>query len=618
MPSINPTQEQLAARLNPTPFNVPLPKEGEVFRASGDNTASTLYKVQNGQIQSIAAPQYIANTRFAAGGKTYAAGDILGGNPQDVQWLDPSYRGLATSTISTGDVYNRQFGADAYNKLPTYNVADLQPYMDGTKKLGATNTTVTLNNTPNAIATPAQIAEQQKNPLWNNGLGADANALNSKLPGGTATNLNEYYTALGQKLPDVATRAAEFERLGLGTKSQYTGSYDQNVDLLSALQRGDHSKSTFGTGAGSSGGTVKGASDVNNTPAGVALSTALSGSDAASTLENYKVYLNSVLGTSEGKVKAAEGALASFWGTRKTSEQILQEELDRRGITAKESILTELDKTIRTQTDLLNNLPENVRKTLQDAGVSQAQLERLTLKEAKKPTELLRGLISDRGEIAESVNQALKWADSFADTRIADQAARLAALQWEVTSAKGEYKDIANDAQQIILKSIEEKKTIYDTAKSAAENGASAEVIDRILDSGSAEDAIRAAGSTLVKPKTTTATTALKNDIDEAGTMLEVGIPGKGYNGRGADGYVDPNLYLALYNDAVATYGSKGGVDFMAKYPPATFINPANIGRSDFPSVLMNKLQATQKKAAGVMIDSAAILNAFQAAGLTP
>lgn len=43
---------------------------------------------------------------------------------------------------------------------------------------------------------------------------------------------------------------------------------------------------------------------------------------------------------------------------------------------------------------------------------------------------------------------------------------------------------------------------------------------------------------------------------------------------RGKDGYVDPTVYLNMYN----TWTSKGGLtaDFVKQYPPETYVNPAN------------------------------------------
>lgn len=52
-----------------------------------------------------------------------------------------------------------------------------------------------------------------------------------------ATTLWELSQALGEPLPNVAARAPEYERLGLGKAAFYTGTAEQNTKLLKALQK---------------------------------------------------------------------------------------------------------------------------------------------------------------------------------------------------------------------------------------------------------------------------------------------------------------------------------------------------------------------------------------------
>lgn len=49
------------------------------------------------------------------------------------------------------------------------------------------------------------------------------------------TTLSAYYQALGKSLPSLSERALEYERLGLGQKSYYVGTAEQNTKLLNAL-----------------------------------------------------------------------------------------------------------------------------------------------------------------------------------------------------------------------------------------------------------------------------------------------------------------------------------------------------------------------------------------------
>lgn len=55
-------------------------------------------------------------------------------------------------------------------------------------------------------------------------------------PGASATTLFDWYQAQGQSLPSVSQRAVIYENLGLGSKSYYTGTAEQNTKLLNALK----------------------------------------------------------------------------------------------------------------------------------------------------------------------------------------------------------------------------------------------------------------------------------------------------------------------------------------------------------------------------------------------
>ena len=54
----------------------------------------------------------------------------------------------------------------------------------------------------------------------------------------TPTNLYEYYTQKGQKLPSVQQRAPIYEQYGLGKAGEYAGTAEQNIAFLSKLQAG--------------------------------------------------------------------------------------------------------------------------------------------------------------------------------------------------------------------------------------------------------------------------------------------------------------------------------------------------------------------------------------------
>lgn len=59
---------------------------------------------------------------------------------------------------------------------------------------------------------------------------------------------------------------------------------------------------------------------------------------------------------------------------------------------------------------------------------------------------------------------------------------------------------------------------------------------------------------------------------------------------RGPDGYVDPNVYMRLYNEWIAKGGNQK--DFLRNYPPQNNVNPVN---KYLPKFLMPHLTSTRK-----------------------
>lgn len=86
----------------------------------------------------------------------------------------------------------------------------------------------------------------------------------------------------------------------------------------------------------------------------------------------------------------------------------------------------------------------------------------------------------------------------------------------------------------------------------------------------------------------------LKVSAEELGTVrgyLDNGVTinGQTYNPRGADGWVDPNLYKALYDNWTKKGGSAAG--FTKQFPPKDYVNPA---AKSLPAYLQNKTKATK------------------------
>ena len=79
------------------------------------------------------------------------------------------------------------------------------------------------------------------------------------VPGITATTLSGWYSARGQALPSVSVRSLFYEEFGLGQRTFYTGTAEQNAKLLEALktQAQGSEKKTATPSAPSTGGTSK-------------------------------------------------------------------------------------------------------------------------------------------------------------------------------------------------------------------------------------------------------------------------------------------------------------------------------------------------------------------------
>lgn len=172
----NPTPEQLAARLNPTAVNIQSPLAEGLFKDVGGYGAQVYKRNADGTYSQFDV-NALARAELTKGQTPdqYGNYSILGGYNSGGQ---ASY-GL--------DYLKKNYGFD-YNSLPTYNLADL-PEFNGrapgklsnysgdaagfftNPKIASQAQTTTINNTPNAIATPEQIAQQQQNPLWNAGAG---------------------------------------------------------------------------------------------------------------------------------------------------------------------------------------------------------------------------------------------------------------------------------------------------------------------------------------------------------------------------------------------------------------------------------------------------------------
>lgn len=183
-----------------------------------------------------------------------------------------------------------------------------------------------------------------------------------------------------------------------------------------------------------------------------------------------------------------------FFTQKKSSESILEEELKRFGVSEEMTIRKELDKTVLEQTQRLRKMPESIRQSLEDVGVTQAQLDRIVTRDMQKPAEVLRDLLEQRGVLSTSINESMAFVKLFAGTRMEDEATKLEALKYELEFNEGELKDLEDDKKFILNAAIEDRKDIMKYVLEAMQNNAPSDVITKALASGDSVTALSILG----------------------------------------------------------------------------------------------------------------------------
>ncbi len=229
MPPINPTADQLANRLSPTASTVPLPTDGQVFKGTG----GAVYKLSGNSYSAYQAPNTaIANTDlYAADGSIIKSGSSFDlGNLQNSIFpnVNRSYSGsLYTQARTPQAAYDQQYGAGAYNALPSYIEGDLQSYGKLSQGAGnndlsffspsnsnTTQTSGTVNNTPNSLGAGVLPGSQPATIGAATGVQAEANngggqAIDYQLrPGETPAQYNERIAASNSDLPAPGTTSS--------------------------------------------------------------------------------------------------------------------------------------------------------------------------------------------------------------------------------------------------------------------------------------------------------------------------------------------------------------------------------------------------------------------------
>jgi len=133
--------------------------------------------------------------------------------------------------------------------------------------------------------------------------------------------------------------------------------------------------------------------------------------------------------------------------------QILSDLFTKFGVTEEQGLVKQYNQLILDQQNLLRKIPESIKLTLQDVGISEAQYNRLVLKETQKPLEVLRSLMEQKGIAQENINQSLRFVGLFSDAMLQDRAAKLEFAKYEIETNK----DLLHDLRATELAIFREK-----------------------------------------------------------------------------------------------------------------------------------------------------------------
>lgn len=269
MDNLNPTPQALNARLNPTPVSVQTPSTTGLFRSVGDFGTQLFKDYGNGVVKSV---NLLGDNSpiFSNAQERASFGNAGGQAAEAVKRLKDKY-GIdynSLNQVNLGDLTStmNQKGSAWWN-ASTANQWDTSGFKiqqgDYTDFFNSPQTaqltSQTLNTTPNQLAPTPSMPQT---PVSTNTGGVQN--LSSQSLGGSPTStyqgssIVDYLNSLG-KSSDYNSRASMAQQLGI---SNYTGSADQNLQMLSML-RAQESQGQGGTAPQSSGSATMGTINPN-------------------------------------------------------------------------------------------------------------------------------------------------------------------------------------------------------------------------------------------------------------------------------------------------------------------------------------------------------------------
>lgn len=183
--------------------------------------------------------------------------------------------------------------------------------------------------------------------------------------------------------------------------------------------------------------------------------------------------------------------------------KILGELFEEFGIAEEQSLVNSYNAQILDIQKRLREIPDDLKETLQDVGVTEAQLNRLILKESQEPMEVLRDLMEQKGAAQDRINQSLKFVGLFSDAALADQAAKIEALKFDLETHTSLLSRLDDRQKVLATNALNERKAILKVADDARVAGASETAVNMIINAGSQESALSLFAQFAPKPQLT-------------------------------------------------------------------------------------------------------------------
>src|SRR3990167_9523566 len=154
------------------------------------------------------------------------------------------------------------------------------------------------------------------------------------------------------------------------------------------------------------------------------------------------------------------------------------------GVEEAQSSLNQFNQIILREQNRLEDLPDAIRTTLQDVGVSQAQLDRLVVRDSEKILKQLNEAMRNAGAQQDRINQSLQFVGLFFDAKVADEAAKVEAMKFDLEMDMGQLKDLKDDQRDLVKRALDEQKSFLlrkqDAIDRAIANGATPNVISQL------------------------------------------------------------------------------------------------------------------------------------------